>query len=188
LRVPAFLKKQGGNIIWIGVFVVVLFVPGAKALLLKGLIKTGIFNAGTERQASGQILPDLAFTNDHGEVLHTTALKGKVVFINFWATWCPPCIAEMGSINAMKQSMQGDPNFVCIMVDADANLPAANAFIEKRGYSLPVYRTAAVIPDSLFSGTLPTTLIIDREGKLASMHSGIANYDTEAMRDFLKGL
>lgn len=188
MALPAFLKKHGGNIIWIGVFLVILLVPGVKAILLKGLLKTGIFNAGTERQATSTVLPDLVFTDDHGQVLHTAALKGKVVFINFWATWCPPCIAEMGSINALNQSLQRDSNFVCIMADADANLPAANAYIKKRGYTLPVYQAASAVPDSLYSGTLPTTLIIDREGRLARVHSGIANYDTEAMRKFLKGL
>lgn len=147
-----------------------------------------MFNASTERLASNQVLPDLVFTNDHGEVVHTAALKGKVVFINFWATWCPPCIAEMGSIHALNQSMQRDSNFVCIMADADANLPAANAFMEKRGFALPVYQVAGLVPDSLYSGTLPTTVIIDRQGRLARLHTGIANYDTDAVRNFLKGL
>lgn len=188
MQLPGFLKKNGGNLVWISVFVVVLFVPGAKALLLKGLLKTGLFNAGTEREANVNALPDLSFTNANGETLHSSALRGKVVFINFWATWCPPCIAEMGSIDALNQTMEKDSSFVCIMADADANLPAAKTFMEKRGYALPVYQLSSPIPDSLFSGTLPTTLIIDRQGKLARMHSGIANYDTDAMRRFLKDL
>ncbi len=168
---------------------VLLFVPAAKALFLQGLMKTGIFNASAKKETgNSQALASFSFTDNNNNILSTADLRGKVIFINFWATWCPPCIAEMGSINALYTKLKDNPHIVFILADADGNLQQATAFMQKHQYSLPVYASTGVIPQLLYSGTLPTTIIIDSNGNLAQRHEGIANYDTEAMLAFLKGL
>src|SRR5690606_3035773 len=65
---------------------------------------------------------DVAFKDKDGKTVSLKSLKGKVVFINFWATWCPPCIHEMPSINELKKTFKGNDNIVFLMVDVDNNI------------------------------------------------------------------
>lgn len=183
-----FLKKNLSTLLLLALFALLLFNPGAKAFVLKNLLRTGIFNAGSNRLNSAAPLPDLVFTDAGGAAINTGLLKGKVIFINFWASWCPPCIAEMGSINALYSKLRSDPHFIFIMVDADSDLSAAAAFMAKHGYDLPVYRVAGPVTANLYSGSLPTTIIIDTNGALAQKHEGIANYDTHEMEQFMHSL
>ncbi|MEO6314600.1 MAG: TlpA disulfide reductase family protein [Chitinophagaceae bacterium] len=184
-----FLRKNLFSIFMVALVATLLFVPDAKAFLLKGLLKTGIFNARTKKiDPLQQTAVSISFVDSNGQHVNTGDLKGKCIFINFWATWCPPCIAEMGSINALYNKLKKDDRFVFIAADADNNLVQSIAFMKKHGYSLPVYSIAGIPPGNLFNGVLPTTLIIDTRGTLAQQHEGIANYDTEKMITFLKGL
>lgn len=185
-----FLKKNLSTILILAVFALLLFNPGAKAFVLKTLMLTGVFNAGTAKEpahSNSKAIP-LVFADSKGTRINTAELKGKVLFINFWAAWCPPCIAEMGSINALYNKLKADPRFIFIMVDADSDLPAAGAFMTKHGYNLPVYRVAASVPADLYGGSLPTTLIIDASGVLVQKHEGIARYDTRNMELFMQSL
>ena len=170
---------------------VVLLNPNAKAWLLKGLLSSGVFNFDAKKEAAmttGTAFTSLSFTDKDGNRLNTGDLKGKVIFINFWATWCPPCIAEMGSVNALYNALKTDDRFIFIMADADNDPDKSKAFMSKHHYDLPVYQLAGPVPAGLFTGTLPTTLIIDADGLLVKKHEGVANYDTKEMIDFMKGL
>ncbi|MFT3935407.1 MAG: TlpA disulfide reductase family protein [Chitinophagaceae bacterium] len=163
-------------------------MPNAKAFLLKGLLGTGIFNASTSKQAidtNPDALAGISFINSQGERISISDLKGKTVFINFWATWCPPCVAEMGGINALYNRLKDNPQIVFVLVDADGDLKQSQAFMQKHQYNLPLYSISSAVPEALYSGTLPTTLVVDANGKLIKKHEGIANYNTDAMVDFL---
>ena len=94
----------------------------------------------------------------------------------------------MGSINALYSKLKNDSRFVFILVDADGHLPAAAAFMAKHGYDLRVYRSAGPVSADLYSGSLPTTLIIDTNGNQVQKHEGIANYDTRNMEQFMRSL
>ena len=186
-----FLRKNISTIILLAVLALLLFNPGAKAFVLKALLRTGVFNAGTGKVNDGndaKLIPNLAFADRSGTGTYTDSMRGKVIFINFWATWCAPCIAEMGSINALYNKLKSDPRFVFILADADSDLPAAAAFMKKYGYDLPVYRVAGPVPADLYGGSLPTTIIIDAKGMLVQKHEGIANYDTRSMELFMQSL
>lgn len=186
----AYARKNLLTALLMILLLVVLFVPGAKALLLKTCMRTGLFNAPakTTMVAGADGFKGLSFTGEKGNRLNTADLKGKVIFVNIWAVWCPPCVAEMGSIDALYNKLKTDPRFEFILADADSNLPAARLFMLKNGYSLPVYQLASVLPANLYSGTIPTTLIIDPAGNVVQQHEGIANYNTDAFVQTLKTL
>lgn len=182
-------RKNIVSTLLVAVLLVILFVPNAKAWVLKTLLGTGVFNAGTTRQTEQQAAVEgITFTDATGQLLNTTNLKGKVIFINFWASWCPPCLAEMGSIQSLYDKLKKDNRVVFILADADNNPQLAADFMQKHGYNLPVYQSSSIIPEHLYTGTLPTTLIIDSKGQLVQKHEGIANYDTAEMRNFLLSL
>ncbi|WP_419698229.1 TlpA family protein disulfide reductase [Mucilaginibacter sp. NFX135] len=119
---------------------------------------------------------NIAFIDSSGNVLNTNSLKGKVIFVNLWATWCPPCIAEMPNLNAFYKRYKNYPNAVFILADVDNNYTKAKAFMKKHQYILPVYTLAGNIPENIMDGTIPTTLIFNKKGELVFKHTNAANF------------
>lgn len=120
--------------------------------------------------------PGILFKDESGKTVSLNSLKGKVVFINFWATWCPPCIHEMPSIDGLKKSFEGNDNIEFLMVDVDNKIEQSTAFMNKNGYDLPVYTPAGPIPSDYLGGAIPTTVILDKEGKMVGRIEGGRDY------------
>lgn len=174
---------------------VVLFVPSAKALMIQGLMKVGLFSPDTSidykkgnENIQSESLAGVRFKDAAGKVVDLGDLKGKVIFINFWATWCPPCLAEMPSVNKLYEQFKGDDAVVFIMVDADSDFAKAKKYMDRKGYQMPVYAVASRIPQQLFAGSLPTTVVLDKHGRLSYHEVGAADYGNKKFVDFIKQL
>ena len=166
-----------------------LVSPSAKSLMIQGMMKIGFFSPDLEGPVeTPERMPDAVFKNAAGERLRLTDLKGKVVFINFWATWCPPCRAEMPTIAKLYGSFKANKDIVFLIVDADDSLKKAQAYLAENNLALPVYVPEGNIPYLYFSGALPTTVIIDQAGKMAFRHTGAADYSDPKMTAFIKKL
>lgn len=185
-----FLKKNIFNVLFVAFLLVIVLVPDAKALLLKGLMQIGFYqpNVAAKEEVLSTNLEGIKFKNVKGELVDLGDLRGKVIFLNFWTTWCPPCRAEMPSLNKLYQTFKTDKSIVFIFADADGELAKASAFMRERKYELPVYRVESEIPEQIFKGTLPTTVIFDKEGRLSFHHEGMANYADQKIIDFLRKL
>ena len=123
-----------------------------------------------------------------GKVLDLQQQKGKVVFINFWATWCPPCLAELPSVNDLYLKVKDNPNIVFLSIDADNKLPKSSLFLKNRGYLFPVYSGDLTLPPTFYSGNIPTTLVINKKGDEVFNHVDKANYADEEFAQYLIGL
>ena len=184
-----FSRSNLVNGLLIALMLLILFVPSVKGLFIRGLMKVGFFQPNvTEKIDAPATLPPVAFEGVDGKLLNLQDQKGKVVFINFWATWCPPCVAEMPSINELYGKLKNNKNIVFIMVDADGNFDKSGLFMRKRNYAMPLYRVAGNFPEALFKGTLPTTVIIDKTGKMVFRHEGSADYGGSKVSDYLQQL
>ncbi|WP_432710365.1 TlpA family protein disulfide reductase [Pedobacter sp.] len=185
-----FNKKIITNFLFFTAILVLLFVPSAKAFLIKGLMKIGLFKpAATEKQMDKSInLSSVKFRNSKGVVVDLGSLKGKVVFINFWATWCPPCLAEMPSVNKLYEQFKNNPNVLFLLVDADSDFEKSQKYMDKKKYELPVYAVASAIPDVLFKGSLPTTAVLDTAGDMVYHGEGAANYADKKFIEFIEKL
>lgn len=184
-------KKNIINAVFIALFLIILFVPSAKAFLMQGLMEIGLFKPKTEPIAAGTPPADLSgikFEDKSGKTVDLGSLKGKVIFVNFWATWCPPCLAEMPSINKLYERYKRDKDVVFIMVDADSNLAKAQKYMDSRSYGMPVYSVASNIPENLFKGALPTTIVFDKQGRISYNESGAANYASSKFIEFIEQL
>ena len=124
----------------------------------------------------------------NGAVVHLSDLKGKVVFINFWATWCPPCIAEMPSIDRLHKKYKEGDDVVFLLVDVDRNFRSSVEFMKRQKFSLPVYIAETAIPIAYFSGSMPTTIILDKAGNVVFQHIGAADYDNTKVESFIDQL
>lgn len=187
-----FNKKNGLNLLFVAFFLVLIFVPAAKALMIRGLMEIGLFRpdmvkSETQNKAINN-LPEIKFKDATGKVVDLGSLKGKVVFLNFWATWCPPCLAEMPSVNKLYTQFKDDKDVVFILVDADSDFIKAQQYMDRKGYQLPVYNAASSIPDIIFKGSLPTTVVFDKKGRISYQEAGAANYASSKFMEFIKKL
>lgn len=179
------------NVLFLGIFLVLVFVPPAKAMVLEGLMKIGFFKPAIDANTNSPGLQNLAgirFKDASGKRIDLGSLKGKVIFLNFWATWCPPCLAEMPAINKLHQQFKNDAEVVFILVDADSDLLKSTKFMERKKYDLPVYQVDSEIPEVLFKGSLPTTVVFDKLGRISYNESGAANYGDTKFIAFINRL
>lgn len=186
-----WLRRNAVNILLFGLVLVLAFSPDAKAWLLQRLLSTGVFRAqisSENKTASAPIIDGYIFKDETGRSISPAQLKGKVVFVNFWATWCPPCRAEMPSLNDLYNQFSKDERFVFLFVNEDDDSTKAFDFIHRNGYSFPLVTEGGPVPKELFSGTLPTTVVINKEGKLAMKHEGLAAYNRSGFIDQLLDL
>lgn len=178
----AFVRNYGFSTL-MGIAVVIMFVsPDAKSFVLRQLMHTGLFNASIDKADSDTSnLPavDFAFEDGSGNVWNTSSLRGKVVFINFWASWCPPCRAEFPSIEALYSNYEDNPDIFFLMINEDNDVSAAHGYLKKEKYTVPFYKAKGSVPDEIYTGTLPTTIVLDKEGKIRYHHAGFANYRSE---------
>jgi thiol-disulfide isomerase/thioredoxin len=114
--------------------------------------------------------------------------KDTVYVYHFWATWCPPCRAEMPSINTLASKIKNKDKVEFIMVDVDAKVKASTAYMKTKSFNLKVYTSESGIPENIFGGSLPTTAIIGPDGTLVFHHTGMADYNNQKMIDFLNTL
>ena len=134
--------------------------------------------------------PVLSFRDASGAEMRLSDYHGKVVLLNVWATWCPPCIAEMPTLNRL-QERRGGADFEVVTISLDRTALEAKAFLEDAGLSSlsawhdETYRLngAARLPG------LPTTILYDRAGREVARLSGEAIWDSPealALIDYLR--
>ena len=124
----------------------------------------------------------ISFKDEQGNTVELSSLAGKVVFINFWATWCPPCIHEMPSINDLRKSFKDNDQIVFLMVDVDGEIEQSSAFMKDNKYDLPVFIPNSNIPSDYLAGAIPTTVILDKKGQMADRMEGGRDYSTLKLR------
>jgi thiol-disulfide isomerase/thioredoxin len=179
------------NVLFAIAVLIIIFNPSAKAVLIQGLMKVGLFQpdvSQTIKTSEASDLPEIVFENNNGETINLSDQKGKVVFINFWATWCPPCIAETPSINDLQEKLRGNKNIVFIMVDTDHDFSRSAPFVKKHQFTFPVYQANTAIPANLLGSAIPTTVIFDRKGKMVFEHEGGADYSNPKVLAYLQQL
>ncbi|MEQ8524271.1 TlpA disulfide reductase family protein [Gracilimonas sp.] len=110
--------------------------------------------------------------------------KGKTIFLNFWATWCPPCIAEMPNIQRLYDDIQDD-DIVFVMASLDQNPQTAKDFIKRKEFTFPVY-SAISKPRVYDTSMVPTTYVISPDGTIVMKHAGMATYNTAEFKAFLR--
>lgn len=171
------------------------FSPNLKGNVLRGLSEVGLFKPSIP--ADGEAYPavsasesqdDILFKTPEGQLVNLSQLRGKVVFINFWATWCPPCIAEMPSIQELYTTFKDDDQVVFLMVDVDNKPDRSLKFMKKGNYDLPVHVPASAIPSTFLGSAIPTTLVLNKKGKIALKHEGMGNYAAPEFQTFIKKL
>lgn len=151
---------------------------------------TGIMKPETEVPVSDLQTTslDMELQTLGGEPANLSDFQGRVIFLNYWATWCPPCIAEMPNIQSLYEHYKDQDGVVFVMVSMDEDLQKARQFIERKGFTFPVYSLAGSRPPQLRNTLLPTTFVINKQAQIAVKKRGMAHYNTSSFRSFLDSL
>lgn len=112
--------------------------------------------------------------------------QGEVTFVNFWATWCPPCIAEMPDIHNLYEKRGDSISFVMISLDQDEK--KAKNYISKKDYQFPVYFLRSRLPTTYDTHSIPTTYLLDRVGNIRVEKHGMAKYDSDKFNQLISSL
>lgn len=176
----------------VSVFLIIYFSGWHVEILgsLQNLIlRTGLIQPEVITQKENRISASYQLTlkSPNNELVYLEEFRGKVVFLNFWASWCSPCIAEMPEIHSLYQKMD-KKNYVFLLVTTEKNAQKAFDLVRRKGYDFPVFQIASVIPKTYQSDVIPTTFVIDPQGKIAVKNTGMASYDNNVFIEFLQNL
>lgn len=190
-------KSRKRNWIELGVIVAVgaiLYLTGLHTdvigTLQRGLLATGLIQPSytIEPESMREAGTEFYFAGEDGATQNLEAYRGKVVFLNIWASWCPPCIAEMPSIEALYNDYKDDDDVAFLLISVDEDVADAHSFMETRDLNLPVFHYRGKDRDIFDSDVVPTTYVITPSGKIAMEKQGMAKYDTEGFKAYLEEL
>jgi thiol-disulfide isomerase/thioredoxin len=176
-----FNKKLISNIFY-GILIVLLIYPKTRAVFLRLLS----FSPRTEKvenrvqlqhynwQLKGINMPDYDFKE----------AQGKVVLVNFWATWCVPCVAEIPSLQSIYDDYKEDVVFLFVTSDKQDEVLL---FLKEKKYNLPIYNNLTYPIPEFESRTIPRTFLVNKKGEII-IDTGRADWDTKKTRKLLDQL
>lgn len=180
-------KSQRNNLIFL-VVIALLIIPQTRkpiqVFLNKGL---ALFSPSIENETNRASITfeDWQLQDLNGSVINFKDLENKVIFINFWATWCPPCIAEMGGIQELYSDYKDEVVF--ILVSSEKTQIVQN-FIEKKGYIFNSYTPLTDYPKGINIRSIPRTFLINKKGEIVIDKTGAANWNSSKVRTQIKEL
>jgi len=184
-----FIKKHIWNIIF-GLFIVILvFNPFGLGFTIKSKINQLFsFSPSVTNETDRKSLVNYDWNiikNNETEVLDFNDFKGKVVLVNFWATWCPPCIAEMPSLQNLYNDYGDKIEFVLLANDEKAKV---DAFLKNNAYTMPIYFEQSNSPEEFKTSSIPATFLIDKKGNIIIEKTGAADWNSRKTREIIDDL
>lgn len=176
-------RKHWSNIIFVVIIALIIFTPVGTFVKVKlNQVKMLFFSPDSieldERVALSDFNWDL--TDGSGKTVNFKEMEGDIILVNFWATWCPPCVAEMPSLNKLYADYKDKITFVFLANDKTKNV---NAYLKKNGYDFPVYYSKDNEPAELRSPSIPTTYLIDDQGNIVMKEVGSSNWNSTNVRN-----
>lgn len=190
-------KKRIWNFVIWGILIAIIVLPQSRIFIQQQLMKVGFFKPKLETVAEpnpttnenkASMTASVSFKDESGKIYNLDELKGKVLFINFWATWCSPCKAEMPSIQVLYDKFKGNDKVEFLLVEIENDIEGANKFFKQENLTLPIVYPNSSIPESWLSGAIPTTVILNKNGELAGREQGMRDYSAKAVEDFIQKL
>lgn len=183
-----YLKKKSlfgkiSDLIFLA-FIIAMFIPGSR-LAVSGFvnnIKSKIVNPSFEKKSEEKTVNfnniNWQLTNLNGNTVNFKDSEGKIIFLNFWATWCGPCIGEMPGIQELYDKFKDNENVEFFLVSGD-DFSKVKPFIQKKEYTFPVYISKYKSPEVFSSNSIPVTFIISKSGKIKVHETGAMNWGGE---------
>lgn len=133
--------------------------------------------------------PKFTLENLNGESKSLEDYKGKVLFINFWASWCGPCVHEMPSIASLNDYYKNDNEVEILLINLGEDKATVESFMEKEGYNIETLLDTGNKVGGLFGiRSIPTTIIINKKGFIVGTKTGAHQWDREGVKNILDSL
>lgn len=156
-------------------------------LCAAALMSSALTLAPAVGQAAAQTQPIELHLDKNGS-LNLSALKGKVVYLDFWASWCGPCRLSFPWMAAMQQRY-GEQGLVIVAVNVDKDREAAQKFLQQFNPGLQVvYDGEGTLAEHMKVATMPSSFFFDRHGKQVLTHSGFRTTDQRDLEDEIRSL
>ena len=178
------LIEWGLFVTFIGVIYIGGWTTEVAGTLQRLVLSTGVIQS-SELAETKKADYHFQLTDASDENIPFSTFENKVVFLNFWATWCPPCIAEMPDIQNLYEK-RDDIEFVMIALDKD--FQQSKDFIARKGFEFPIYKPNSSVPSVFSTSAIPTTYLIDKEGNVVVANAGMAKYNTKKFNALLDEL
>jgi thiol-disulfide isomerase/thioredoxin len=124
-----------------------------------------------------------------GQKVDMQQFRGKVLFVNFWATWCPPCKEEMPAIEALQRELSSDGRFAMLTILYKDEPQTAVSYMKANGYTFPVFGDIEGASAGHFKVTgVPETYLIDKKGTLRKRIIGAADWNSPEARTYINAL
>ncbi len=160
---------------------IMTFVNGIKSKVIQPRVKNEIKVSLASAEYEWQLI------DIDGNIVNMSEFKDKVIFINFWATWCGPCIGEMPEIQKFYDKFKDNKDVVFIIASTD-DLNTMKNFMNKKDYTFPVYSIQSKIPDKLEHRSIPNSFLIDKSGGIVVHTAGAANWGGNKMEKTVNNL
>ena len=182
-------QKAGDILFW--VLIILFLIPGPRKAIVTNLNRV-VLNIKVPRvinEEKQEVLSDMDYNWvlawGENEPYYFSDLRNTVVILNFWATWCSPCVAEMPELQALHKKYGDRVAFVLV---TNEKPEVVEAFMEKNEYVMPVFYLASEAPATLSFNAFPTTFIISKDGRVVSKKTGAANWNSKATEKILEEL
>jgi len=180
-------KSQRSNLIFL-VVIALLIIPQTRqpiqVILHKGL---SLFGPSVIDSEDRIVLDSYNWQLEdiEGNKFNYASTQGKVVLINFWATWCPPCIAEMPSLEKLYNDYKDKIVFLFVSNEDEEKI---SKFVIKNEYSFNVYRPKSEYPKHFNVRSIPRTFLIDKKGNIVIDKTGASNWNSKKVRAIIDQL
>jgi thiol-disulfide isomerase/thioredoxin len=179
-------KPNRSDLIFIGIILILLFTPIGTFLKIQ-FNRLIAFSPSEIEASKREVLSDYNWqlVGQDGQMFDLNNAKGKVILINFWATWCPPCIAEMPYLDGLYRDYKDKVVFLFV---SNEDASTTQAFLNKKGYALTSIKPISYSPKLLETNSLPTTYLIDKKGGIVIKKTGSADWNSQSFRKTLDEL
>jgi thiol-disulfide isomerase/thioredoxin len=185
-----YFKKKSKFAIAVDAFIVVmlilLVIPATRkntaALIIKSTLIIHQPKINKEKPKLNTETYNWQLQDLQGNTILLEEFKNKIVFINLWATWCPPCIAELPDLQKLYNKYGDKVVFLFISNESPEKI---SSFLKKREFNIPAYIPISQYPHDFETKSIPTSFLIDKKGKIVIDKKGVAKWNSKRIKNTL---
>ena len=176
----SFWSKHWSNILFVSILLLII-IPQTRKPIQIMLNRVVAFSPTEIKEEERQVLKNYnwVLNNDNGDKINVSQSEGKIMLVNYWATWCAPCIAELPDLEKLYADYKNEIDFYFITSEDPS---VVRAFLKDENSAISPHYLLSSPPETLMSNSLPTTFLIDATGEIVMKKTRAANWNSKTVR------